>query len=331
MRTVLRACVLALAFMPAAAADQCPPLRLAASVQLVPSAKGDAEYVPVVVGGARKLFLLDTGASATLISPTIVKELEIGTFRANVRLFDVTGNSTDRGAVTSLAIGNLRNDRVKFMVPSVDLESVFGKDVAGVLGADILGNLDVSVDFGAQKLDLLDPEHCEGKVVYWPERPLAVVPFKRVGMAQIIIPVTLDGRRIEAFVDTGASRSTIRQPRAERTFDLVMGSADAPASGYVNGDKDVPMWRHTFKSLALEGIDVLNPEIDIIPDRVSEHLAKGAETGTRINTRDEEIAPDILLGMNVLRHLHVYIAYKENRLYITPAGAPAPDQPPKAP
>ena len=29
----------------------------------------------------------------------------------------------------------------------------------------------------------------------------------------------------------------------------------------------------------------------------------------------------MLIGMNVLRHFHLYIAYKEERLYITPAGA----------
>jgi hypothetical protein len=32
----------------------------------------------------------------------------------------------------------------------------------------------------------------------------------------------------------------------------------------------------------------------------------------------------MLIGMNVLRHLHIYVAYKEQKIYITPAGAPAP-------
>jgi hypothetical protein len=29
----------------------------------------------------------------------------------------------------------------------------------------------------------------------------------------------------------------------------------------------------------------------------------------------------MLLGMNVLRNLHVYVAYKERKLYVTPATA----------
>ena len=44
----------------------------------------------------------------------------------------------------------------------------------------------------------------------------------------------------------------------------------------------------------------------------------------QIDTRDEALEPDILLGMNVLKHLHVYIAYKEKKLYITPAGTSVP-------
>jgi predicted aspartyl protease len=323
MKAVCVSALMAFAAIGPAMAADCPSLRLAASVQLQPAADGSAEFVPVMIGGVRKLLVLDTGAEVSVLSPAVVKELNLETYTANGRAYDLTGHYTERGAITSLAIGQLKNDRIRFMVTGDDQPSPFGEGIAGVLGADILGNLDLSIDFGTHKLDLLDPRHCEGKVVYWPERPLAVVPFERIGTAQIIIPVTLDGHELKAYVDTGAWRSTIRQPRAERTFDLVMGSPDAPADGKLNGDENLTTWRHTFKSLTLEGITVSNLELDIIPDRLTQHLAMGAETGTRINTRDAALEPDILLGMNVLKHLHVYIAYKEKRIYITPAAVVA--------
>jgi hypothetical protein len=31
---------------------------------------------------------------------------------------------------------------------------------------------------------------------------------------------------------------------------------------------------------------------------------------------------DFIIGMDVLRHLHIYVAYKEQKLYVTPASAP---------
>jgi hypothetical protein len=48
------------------------------------------------------------------------------------------------------------------------------------------------------------------------------------------------------------------------------------------------------------------PDIVLIPDRESKVGASG---------------PKMLLGMNVLRHLHLYIAYGEHKLYVTPATA----------
>jgi hypothetical protein len=49
------------------------------------------------------------------------------------------------------------------------------------------------------------------------------------------------------------------------------------------------------------------------------------EHNTRIPDKNLEIAlPQVIIGMNVLRKLHIYIAYKEQKLYVTPA-APAAD------
>lgn len=319
MRAVILAAIAAVAVTMPSSADQCATLTLLTSVQLQPAIDGNAELVPVELGGVPKLMVLDTGAELSLLSTAVVKELGLETRRVNVRSYALTGNYSDRYTTTSLTIGRLKGDRVQFMTMPSDFVSDYGKDVVGLLGADILGHYDVSVDFGTHKLDLLDQNHCEGKVVYWPARPVAVVSFKRIGTAQIVIPVTLDGHEMQAYVDTGSAGSTIRQPRAELSFGIKVGSADTPQIGDLNNDKNVPVWRHVFKSLTLEGVSVSNPEIDVIPDRLSEHLTLGAETGTRFDTRDDELQPDILLGMNVLKHLHVYIAYQEKKLYITPA------------
>jgi hypothetical protein len=50
---------------------------------------------------------------------------------------------------------------------------------------------------------------------------------------------------------------------------------------------------------------------------------RAARTGTRLGGGDEsEGVTDMILGLNELRHLHLYIAYKEQKLYISPAAAP---------
>jgi hypothetical protein len=64
------------------------------------------------------------------------------------------------------------------------------------------------------------------------------------------------------------------------------------------------MYRFPFDTLSFEGVTVQNPDIDIIP----------GETYGKLN-------PQLIIGINVLRQLRVYIAYKEQTLYLTSAEA----------
>jgi len=81
------------------------------------------------------------------------------------------------------------------------------------------------------------------------------------------------------------------------------------------------IYRHRFASLSFGGVTVANPMIDVIRD-LAERMGPRTVTGTRVPDVQEEL-PDLLIGMDILRHLHLYIAYGEQKLYITPASAPA--------
>ena len=62
-------------------------------------------------------------------------------------------------------------------------------------------------------------------------------------------------------------------------------------------------YEHTFKSLSLEGLAIGNPTIKVkAVDRVI-------------------LKPMLYIGMDVLRRLHLYLAYKESNLYATSASA----------
>ena len=82
-------------------------------------------------------------------------------------------------------------------------------------------------------------------------------------------------------------------------------------------------FEHTFKSLEFEGLLVQNPIVQVIPDvlRNSKSGNSDAETGSLLpNSALDEESIKMCIGMDVLRQLHVYIAYKEKVLYLTPAG-----------
>ena len=68
--------------------------------------------------------------------------------------------------------------------------------------------------------------------------------------------------------------------------------------------------------------DRRGPEIDLLPDMVSNPARPTLGAGSLIRDTDADL-PDVILGMNVLSKLHLYIAYKEAKLYITAAGTPS--------
>jgi hypothetical protein len=204
-------------------------------------------------------------------------------------------------------------------------KELFGDDdeYVGVIGPNILREYDVDIDFGAPKLNLMSPDHCEGKVIYWQASAVAVVPIEVLKTGHIVLHVMLDGQPLVAMLDTGAWMTTITLPDAESDYGLKMGSPDTPRIGDLNDKVGAATYRHRFKTLDFDGIAVGNVDVAIIPDYLKGKYKTGPEIGSRFSDNSESGEyPDMLIGMNVLKHLHIYIAYKEKKLYITPAGPP---------
>jgi predicted aspartyl protease len=117
----------------------------------------------------------------------------------------------------------------------------------------------------------------------------------------IVVPVVVDGEEIRATIDTGASRSVLSLELAKQLFDI---SATDPKLTSLSG-----RWRalhYPFGALKLQDITVRNPDIELISDADS-HLP--------------DDGPKFILGMGILRQMHLYIAYKEKKLYVTAASA----------
>jgi hypothetical protein len=90
---------------------------------------------------------------------------------------------------------------------------------------------------------------------------------------------------------------------------------------------------HVFQKLGFEGLEVGNPHIVILPDKVgSKDANNDFVTGSRVHRVDDvdPNGPVMLIGMNILTKLHLYVAFGERKIYITPATPPAhapPQQP----
>ncbi len=128
------------------------------------------------------------------------------------------------------------------------------------------------------------------------------------------------------ILDTGASTTVLNLDVARRTFRVDVNAPDVEKVGEVDGGYTANIYRRRFKSIAFEGVTINDPMIMILPDMMG-GVNPGDATHRLPHSRGRNGLPDVILGMNTLSQMHVYIAYKERKLYITaasPQAAPAP-------
>jgi hypothetical protein len=310
--------VLVACFASQAMADDCGPLKIVNEVQMVPATGSYREMVPGTINGAPKLFLLDTGGFMSQVSDDTIRELQMPTHDSALRLYDASGEAARRYVLAdTLQIGKLNAPHFPMMVMPPSLN----EDLDGIISTDLMLRYDVDIDFGSGLMRYFSPDHCPGKVVYWSPPAVAAVPITIRDQSSILIPVTLDGKEFRALVDTGATRTTISSETARVMFGLTPDSPGMEKGGNVNGDAKLASYIHVFHTLSFNGIDVSNPRVGIVPDRMNS-ASHEQQTGNRALTGETELnMPQLLLGMDILRHLHVYMAFREKQFYVS-AGSP---------
>lgn len=187
---------------------------------------------------------------------------------------------------------------------------------SGALGLDLLSNTDVELDLAGGKLNLFAQDHCPGTVVYW-SGSFAVLPMRRDMVGHILLDMELDGKPIEAqlfLVDEDALMGTAD---AERIFGLTPQSAGM-TSFQQDGES---LYRYPFKTLSVGGLLVRNPHIVLFPQK----KAHRCRTTHKLDPGESGCfgGADLVLGRDILRQLHLFIAFKEQKIYITAAAAPS--------
>ena len=318
--------ICALLAAPPGQADTCRPLTLLTRLHFQRSRTGTRIYVPVVIDSASREMLLDTGAPFSMVSPAAVKALDLPSRATDWRMYDLSGSYGQYGIrAKTFAVGHLRWRRVDFfeMGSNQNIGGQFtGTKLIGVLGANMLKGFDVDIDYGSNTLSILSPDHCPGHVIYWKTNAIAAVPMSLNDGGQITVRVRLDGVVLNAIVDTGASKSVLDLSTAESDFSLTPGSPGTPAAGYVPGGNGDSFFLHRFHSLTLNGISVSNPELLLVHNAARRHLDHGPALGSLFSHQSSRDLSPLLIGGDILQHFHVYIAYHEHMLYITPADTP---------
>lgn len=292
MRGMVFAAVLAAVATAAGADDACHLTRYVSLPMTIESA--GRVTVPVTLDGQVMNLLVDTGGAFSGLTESAAERLKLEPKTLRYVQFKMIGGKAVDKYVTvkSMEIaGSAIANRDFLLLPGGS--SGIGFD--GILGAEFLKLFDVDFDFANAKIGLFSQKHCEGKVVYWAD-DYAAVPFKLNDNGHIRLTLQLDGKDVDALIDTGAAFTLMSLEEAAYAFDL---DADA-----IKANRN----RHPFKTLSFGGVTVNNPDIVLVPDERTKIIGGFHKA-------------DMILGMGVLRQLHLYIAYKEKKLYVTGASA----------
>jgi len=285
----------AILFATPAVAGDCDPLPIV-SVAMRTDSEGGA-YVPMTVSGRTVNMLLDTMSIDSMLTRATVQELGLSPVSLGNDYLVMFGGEkiTHYATAHGIEFGGLKTPSMNFLVMP---DGRMPPDIHGTFAPDILRAYDDELDFAGNRLTLYSPMHCPGVPARWTNAPVAAIDFVFDDDDHIALPVDLDGKNMLPRLDTGASRTIMSLEAAAEVFEF--DSSSPLLTSGTDPDLGGRVYHYPFRSLSFGGIRIDNPDIVLVPDAQS-----GFPGGRRF-----------VMGMNILRKLHLYIAYREKKLYV---------------
>lgn len=235
--------------------------------------------IAALMNGTEESLIIDTGAPISIIKDSVADELKLP-----LTPYPRTGSFPSGIAPVAYATVDTLSvgTLTGHKVRFYLVPTVQIRAASGSFGADFLQSWDADFDFAQPAFNFIPPDHCNSNPVYWTKQAAVQLQLKPDESQHLITPAKLDGKQIDAFFDTGAAVSVIDIAVAAQLFGI--------------HEEGV----HTFKSIDFGGLVIESPSI-IVSSNSSLH------------------GYQMLVGMPILRKLHLYVSYRNRIAYITPA------------
>lgn len=264
---------------------------------------GGRIYVRLTVGGRALDFLLDSGSSNITLDERVAQSLGLVAYGRTTQT--VAGTfASQRVIVPAVGLGTLAmHDVVMRTAPIAENEGSHTR-VVGLLGFDFLDAVGLKIDYAAGTLDAIRP----GLLV----APAGSIPLDlRLNTQVPVTTVTVGEATGDDFiVDTGAQFDLVLFQRFLRAHADAAHATPLARVRYGNAVGG----RISYRSLELRAT-TLGPLAFANLDAVE-------ALGTNALGFDTH---DGLIGDGVLARFSVFFDYAANRLYLGPAGHPAPN------
>jgi predicted aspartyl protease len=266
--------------------------------------------VPVEINGAKHNLTFATAGTATQITEDTAKALGLAvTSGSEIALFDNEDKlSNNQVTVAKFTMGTLEGTNMKIPVSPPGGRG----GGAGLFSLNNMLPYDVDVDFGTDKLRFFSQDHCPGGVLYWQASAVGVAPIT-IDSGRVTIPIELNGKTVMGVIDTAAMETSVKIAVGEKVLGLTMGSADVPVTSPGN-------YAHTFASFRMGTLGLRNIKVAIVPNGALLGGGPAFEAANRSRAAQRALVnPEVRIGMDLLRKLHLYMAFGEKKLYVTPA------------
>ncbi len=253
------------------------------------------------IDGAPAKLVVDTGAGQTVISLAAAHRARLSlNTRATVRATGIGGTGLyATGRVDKLMLGDIPvRPAMVAVMPMVPLAD-------GNLGMDILGDVDLDIDFPAGTITLYRGTLCPGAALPWNTQAaeLRVEALMTPGMPatarprQLLLAMELNGHPAMAMLDTGAGYSVVSRAFANRIGITDAALETGPSmhlAGLSPDGANGRMWR--FEDAQIGTDRLINP-IMVVADLPG-------------------VPFDVLLGMDYLSMHRVWLSYGARRIFV---------------
>jgi predicted aspartyl protease len=305
---------------PQAFAETCEPLK---KYTTMPFRLGDEGriYVPATVAGRQTHLMVDTGAYWSSLNQDMAQALNLTTRMPAFEMRDATGERMRKsGVVPEVKIGTLNFGAAEFFVNNHNARGTIEQD-GGIMGRNFMTQVDVEIDNAGKTVSLFSPIHCRGDGVYWADEAVTL-EFKKAKANrplgtrirqtqskeyanQIDTPAVtamLEGEAVTVLFDTGATHTFMDKEFARRRMGITETSPGAKPAGkaYASGGGETDVFSYVFSTLTIGGIKFEN-------------------VTARIGDFDNDT--HVILGMNEMKHLRLYFAFRDGMIHVTYANA----------
>jgi predicted aspartyl protease len=266
--------------------------------ELALSVRNDVPLVQATVDGTQVTLILDTGAERTLLTDATVARLGLPRNAAHADQVIGIGPAAAVAEADAklLGLGEVALRDRPIVVGAFALAPADQVTPDGLLGIDVLSHYDIDLDMPGGRATLYRARDCPAWSPPWPARA-DMLNAARGPHDHLLAPITLDGRPLQATVDSGSETTTIALSALAHLGLSAASLAHDPSLRVQGMSRTLTSVHvHRFDSLRIGDLDFRQPYIPVSP--LPDFLG------------------DALLGADVLRAHRVWLSWASERIWI---------------